>query len=231
MLPTLFHFEHWTLHSYGVAIVVGAALGTLWAWRWRPAGLFGATDFLNICLLATLGASVAARLAGPGLSSLGVPLVVIPLLVVYCRLRRLDWRTVLDHLTPFGLFGATFQRVFGCFLAGCCAGRPTDLGWGVSFPGSPDAVHPTQLYLGAGLFAAFLLLVRWRLPVAGQKACLAVGLYGLVTALVTPLRAGLGDPWLLGFTAYGWFHAALMLLTLVAMVGLGRLAVPARITP
>lgn len=41
----------------------------------------------------------------------------------------------------------------GCFLNGCCAGRETDLPWGVVFPARTEgmaaiarAVHPTQLY-------------------------------------------------------------------------------------
>ncbi|MGH7461926.1 MAG: prolipoprotein diacylglyceryl transferase family protein, partial [Longimicrobiales bacterium] len=38
----------------------------------------------------------------------------------------------------------------GCFLAGCCAGAPTDLPWGVHYQGSAEAVHPTQLYEAAG---------------------------------------------------------------------------------
>lgn len=50
----------------------------------------------------------------------------------------------------------------GCFLGGCCFGRPTNLPWGVTFPaGSPAAlrfglgvaVHPTQLYEAGYLIA------------------------------------------------------------------------------
>ena len=46
-----------------------------------------------------------------------------------------------------------FGRV-GCFLNGCCYGRPTTLPWGVKFPPGSFAslefgdtpVHPSQLY-------------------------------------------------------------------------------------
>lgn len=43
----------------------------------------------------------------------------------------------------------------GCFLRGCCYGRPTSLPWGVDF-GDGIARHPAQLYESA--FAAILLV-------------------------------------------------------------------------
>ncbi len=53
----------------------------------------------------------------------------------------------------------------GCFLNGCCGGKPTGLPWAVTFPGTAAGVHPTQLYealLDLALFA-FLLLVGTRM--------------------------------------------------------------------
>ena len=55
-----------------------------------------------------------------------------------------------------------FGRV-GCFLNGCCYGKPTTLPWGVVFPTAAPLVarHPTQLYelvLDLGLFA----FLRWK---------------------------------------------------------------------
>jgi len=53
--------------------------------------------------------------------------------------------------------GLAFGRV-GCFLNGCCYGKPTTLPWGITFPTVAPLVarHPTQLYelvLDLGLFA------------------------------------------------------------------------------
>ena len=50
-----------------------------------------------------------------------------------------------------------FGRI-GCFFAGCCYGRATDSFLGVKFPRLPEAVHPTQLYEAAFLFALFGVL-------------------------------------------------------------------------
>ena len=71
---------------------------------------------------------------------------------------------VADALTPSLALGLMFGRL-GCFLNGCCYGRPTTLPWGVRFPHDSFAylefgdtpVHPSQLYnagLGLLLFAA-----------------------------------------------------------------------------
>jgi phosphatidylglycerol:prolipoprotein diacylglycerol transferase len=75
---------------------------------------------------------------------------------------------VADALTPSLALGTAFGRV-GCFLNGCCYGRPTKLPWGVVFP--PDSfaglefgstpVHPSQLY--AALAGLVLFLVTWAL--------------------------------------------------------------------
>jgi phosphatidylglycerol:prolipoprotein diacylglycerol transferase len=66
--------------------------------------------------------------------------------------------------------GLVFARV-GCFLAGCCYGRPTALPWGVTFT-DPDSlgplhvcIHPTQIYEAAGGLLLFCFLLR----LAGRK--------------------------------------------------------------
>jgi phosphatidylglycerol:prolipoprotein diacylglycerol transferase len=68
------------------------------------------------------------------------------------------WRLA-DVLSPSVPVGYFFGR-FGCLMNGCCYGRPTNLPWGIHFPGPsgpgsdwpnghpswPNAVHPTQIY-------------------------------------------------------------------------------------
>lgn len=64
---------------------------------------------------------------------------------------------IADALTIPGAVAFSIARI-GCFLNGCCAGKNTDLPWGVRYPSSAEsvlpsmitvntyAVHPTQLY-------------------------------------------------------------------------------------
>ena len=60
-----------------------------------------------------------------------------------------SWRAGMDALALGLPLGLSIGRI-GCFSAGCCFGRPSDLPWAVSFPLSRFGVvlplHPTQLY-------------------------------------------------------------------------------------
>ena len=78
-------------------------------------------------------------------------LVVFLFAAVITRTRLLK---ILDSVTIPGAAAFSVARV-GCFLTGCCAGKETDLPWGVVFPNADSvsasltnvhAVHPTQLY-------------------------------------------------------------------------------------
>ncbi|MDY7091457.1 MAG: prolipoprotein diacylglyceryl transferase [Acidobacteriota bacterium] len=225
MKPILLHLAEVPVYSYGLAMILGAFLGGAMAWRMRPQGLFELSQYLNLCLLTTLGASVGARWlgatafggsSGAGLSSLGVPLLVVPAIFIYCRWSGLDYRRVFDYLMPFAVLGAAFQRTFGCFLAGCCGGKATGLPWGVRFPGMAATVHPTQLYLGIGLFLTFFVFVGWVSARPGRKALTVLACYAVVCLLVAPLRIGLGEPFWLELTPYAWVHGLIALLSLLA---------------
>ena len=80
--------------------------------------------------------------------------------------------TVCDTFAPGIAFGHVVGRL-GCFMAGCCYGKPTDVSWAVVFTnplaaaqaGTPLGIplHPTQLYeAGAELLILVLLLATER---------------------------------------------------------------------
>lgn len=48
---------------------------------------------------------------------------------------------------------------WGCFFSGCCRGVATHLGCGVIFPGSFEAVYPSQLFESAAALVIGLILV------------------------------------------------------------------------
>ena len=53
-----------------------------------------------------------------------------------------------------------FGRI-GCFLAGCCYGKPTDSFLGLDFPGLGH-IHPTQLYEAVLLLGIFLACFKFK---------------------------------------------------------------------
>ncbi len=116
--------------------------------------------------------------------------IVLSIFAVWWLARRRGVRflDIADVFAPGVMLGIGITRI-GCFLAGCCYGRPCSSGIGVHFPpGSPAwtqygpvAVHPAQLYGSAAGFAVFgllLLLERWR-PARGATFGRFLVLYGI----------------------------------------------------
>jgi len=77
-------------------------------------------------------ASVFAIWQG-GLELLGGVVAAIIVVVLYVRYHKLPVRRYLDILVIGLMLALAFGRI-GCFLNGCCFGRPTDLPWAVRFP-------------------------------------------------------------------------------------------------
>ena len=87
--------------------------------------------------------------------------------VLYARSRGLDLWDVADTLA-FAFLPAIAVARLGCFLNGCCYGKPTTAPWGLVAGGAPNTVnfdvpsHPTQLYEAAAALFLFALLLRMR---------------------------------------------------------------------
>jgi phosphatidylglycerol:prolipoprotein diacylglycerol transferase len=125
------------------------------------------------------------------------------------------WKTA-DAFAPGLALGQAFGRQ-GCFSAGCCWGKPTDLPWGVHFTplgheytGVPvvyadglDAhLHPTQLYESFLMLAVFGLLyyLHRHKKFDGQILILYGILYSIIRFSIEFLRDDpRGD--LFGFTS------------------------------
>jgi phosphatidylglycerol---prolipoprotein diacylglyceryl transferase len=137
-----------------------------------------------------------------GMSLHGGFLGVMVGLWYFCRKNGLNLLRVCDYVavtTPFGLF---FGRLAN-FVNGELWGRPTDLPWGIVFPGAgPEPRHPSQLYEAGieGIFMFFVLWIMfWKTDARYQPGKLVgTGLiiYGLGRTLVELVRqpdAGMED--------------------------------------
>ncbi len=84
---------------------------------------------------------------------------------ISARIMRLSMGAIADTLAPMLGFGYAITKM-GCFLNGCCHGRPTEAGWGICFPVTPGNTndltplsHPAQLYdLSMNLVVGCILL-------------------------------------------------------------------------
>jgi len=177
-----------TLHTYGVILAVAFVAG-LWmaSQQARKAGLDPAriTDMAVYVLIAGLvGAKlllvavewsyftrhpreIFSILQSGGVFYGGL-LGALPVAWWYARRHSLPgWQTA-DVLAPSVALGQSIGRL-GCFAAGCCFGKPTDVPWAVVFRdvyatrqvGTPidTPLHPSQLYESLATILIFTVLI------------------------------------------------------------------------
>lgn len=143
-----------------------------------------------------------------------------------CRRRRLRFLDIADILSPGLALGIGLTRI-GCYLAGCCFGKPTTCALGVHFPADApatrawgaSAVHPTQLYASVAGFAIFgLLLWAERLP-CGRGATFGrfLMLYGGARIAEDFFRTYEPGQMLAGLSNNQWLSLALVAVGLVVL--------------
>jgi len=104
----------------------------------------------------------------------------------FARRRRLPVLRVLDQVIPFIVLGHGIGRM-GCFLHGCCYGKPTTAWWGVAFPQQPEIERiPIQLVEATALFTLYFVLrvLQERSPVLSRPG----RLFGIYLLLYAPMR-------------------------------------------
>jgi phosphatidylglycerol:prolipoprotein diacylglycerol transferase len=166
MHPELFKipFVNWPLNTFGLMLVIGfleavsaikylsrditpnpqfVTNGALYA---LIAGVVGARTFYVIHHFDKLDGTLLSYFAiwRGGLELYGAVILVVPVVFLYLRYHKLPIRKYLDII----FIGLTLVIVFGrigCFMRGCCFGKPTDLPWAVRFPYGSD-VYYNQIY-------------------------------------------------------------------------------------
>lgn len=230
----------WPVRGYGVMILLGFLLGVWLAQRRSRQIGVEPEHCLDVGLWGVLGGVVGARafhvlqhwetysplgengfaaLLGifkvweGGLVFFGAFAMALLVTVIYCRAHKIPLLPFLDLAAPSLIAGQALGRI-GCFLNGCCFGRPCAYPWSVEFPpGSPgyavqwtwapgdagssagpyrlSGLHPTQLYAfwGAALTAGFLYSYGPRRRFDGQIFGLMLLLAGVTRFWEEVLRA------------------------------------------
>ena len=218
MHPEIAHWGFFHLRSYGLMLAIAFLAGTWLALR-EARRLHLDEDRLVTVILAALvcgvlGArmlyvlehiaefkrewgSVLALWQG-GLTLYGGVVAGTVGGLLAARQQRVPQWVAADALAPSLALGTVFGRV-GCFLNGCCYGRPTTLPWGVQFP--PDSfaglefgnakLHPSQLYFALSGLALFGLMwsLRRTIRTPGALFWLFITLFALVRIPLDLTRA------------------------------------------
>jgi phosphatidylglycerol---prolipoprotein diacylglyceryl transferase len=121
-----------------------------------------------------------------GLVFYGGFIVTVIAMIIYCKKKKMDFWKISDILAPGLALGHVFGRI-GCFLNGCCYGKPNS--WGITysakfFPGCKypgHALHPVQLYEAAtNLLLAVVLCFFLKKVKRGQVLAIYIFLYGII---------------------------------------------------
>lgn len=204
MYPILFEAGSFTAYSYGFMIAIGIVAGmTYLVIKGRKeVGLTldqANALFLYIFFAAIVGGKLflffedpagyiqdpGALLTGRGFVFYGSFLLAIPTMWWFFKKHALHPYRMLDVMAITTCLVHIFGRI-GCFLAGCCYGKPTGWSWGVTFTDPAcfaDPLHtplvPTQL-LEAGYILVVMLVLfaaRRRRRFYGQLFLMYLVLY------------------------------------------------------
>ena len=255
MHPILFEIGGWPVYSYGVllaaAYLIGLQLGVV---RARRAGVDPAR-IMDLGIYLIIAALVGAKLMlvavdfdyfrqNPGeLLSLvraggvfyGGLIAAVTVGLWLVRKYKLPVWSTADLMAPGIALGHVVGR-FGCLMAGCCYGRPTDVPWALTFTdpaaaanvGTPLGIplHPTQMYdAGAELIILGLLLFTERKGrrFAGRTFWAYLLLYGISRFVIEFYRGDINRGTIGGALSTSQFVSALLVpLSLAMLVYLRR---------
>lgn len=217
MHPVLFHVSYLgierAIYSYGVMVLLGmiAALATACARAPRQGiARFDMFAFGALCIAGGLGGAWLLYLLVHWRALLAAPLDFFHSASIgmvfyggfigaagaglwYARRYALPLAVLADLTAPSLALGHALGRV-GCFLGGCCFGRPTQTSLGVTFLDEQTAagavcrragpLHPVQLYESAGLLGITLLLFLAERPLTRRAQGLVFTAYLLLYAML-----------------------------------------------
>lgn len=215
----LFGYDSLPIHSYGVMMALGFLAGSWYVSRQAkrqgedPARALDLVFYILIAaivgsrILYLLVAERARLFQDPlylfkiwegGLVFYGGLIAALIVSIWFFRKHRLPAWKYCDFFAPAIALGHAIGRQ-GCFLAGCCHGRPllTKAWYTITFPYDPNSLapagiplYPTQLIESAAEFLIFLGLA-WglkRKKFDGQIVCLYLMAYALARFLIEFLR-------------------------------------------
>lgn len=183
MYPILFELFGFKIYAYGLCIGIGIVLGVAYTTYASKKLLQLNSDLINnltiyLVVAAVVGGKVflvleepatyfqhpKKLLSGSGFVFYGSLIFCIGVLYFFIKKHKIKPLIFFDIMAITTCIVHACGRV-GCFMAGCCYGKPTDgfLGVVYAHPKSTAplncSLHPTQLYEAACLFVLMLILV------------------------------------------------------------------------
>lgn len=213
MRPVLFEVLGIKVYGYGTMIAIGI-LAALLLLNYRVKNKsYNEDDIFNMSIIAIISGVIGGKLlyiiteiksvlSDPSvLKDIGNGFVIYGAIIggalavyLFCKKKRWKVLKMFDIAIPSIPLAQGFGRI-GCFLAGCCYGKPTKLPIGVEFTNSPFVSagvvrHPTQIYSAIFdfLLAIFLLWYDRKERKDGRVFSAYVIIYGIGRIIVEFFR-------------------------------------------
>jgi phosphatidylglycerol:prolipoprotein diacylglycerol transferase len=261
MHPILFEIAGFPVYTYGVLLAAAYLLGLQFAVSRAKARGVDPNRVMDLGIWIIISALVGAKLllllvewdtysrnpaelmtlVRSGGVFYGGLILAVAVSFWYMWRHRMPLWLVSDAFAPGIALGHVIGR-FGCFFAGCCFGKPTDVPWAITFHseyaaqnvGTPLNIplHPTQLYeAGAELLILVLLLLTERRgrPYPGRTFWGYMLAYGISRFIIEFYRGDVRGT--IGMFSTSQFVSLLIVpLSLVMLVVLARRESPAPTT-
>ena len=184
MYPILIEFGFFKIFTYGLLVATGFLVAILLASSRAEKEGLDSQKVLDLCFYVMVSALLGARLLyviveyryfldSPleifkfwkgGLVFYGGLILGVLISLWYLKRNQMPmWKTA-DLLAPSIALGQSIGR-WGCFFAGCCYGKKTDVAWGITFTDPRSlapleiSLHPTQVYLSLNAVFIFIFLM------------------------------------------------------------------------
>ena len=184
MYPILIEFGFFKIFTYGLLVATSFLVAILLASSRAEKEGLDSQKVLDLCFYVMVSALLGARLLyviveyryfldSPleifkfwkgGLVFYGGLILGVLISLWYLKRNQMPmWKTA-DLLAPSIALGQLIGR-WGCFFAGCCYGKKTDVAWGITFTDPRSlapleiSLHPTQVYLSLNAVFIFIFLM------------------------------------------------------------------------
>lgn len=203
MKVDLFSIGSVTVHTYGLMIAIGVILCVILGYQRAKRLNLQAEPVVDLAILCVVMGFLGAKcffvilcgrqfltdplsvIGSSGFVVYGGIIFGVISALLYCRIKKLDFFAYFDLLAPSVALAQAFGRL-GCFFAGCCYGKETDLPIGIVFPEGSFApagvpLLPTQLFSSGGdfLICLILVLLHKKKKNTGDIGALYLMLYGI----------------------------------------------------
>jgi len=172
-----------SIQSYGLFVVIGLAI-SIWLFLKDPKQkqIISYDNFSKVIVVTIFSAIAGGRILyliedygsiasfwdifklwEGGLSSIGSILAILIVIPIYLRRLDVPFMPFLDLAAIYAPLLEASARI-GCFFAGCCYGKPTNLPWAVVYTDPATvaplhtAIHPTQIYSSLVALLIFFLM-------------------------------------------------------------------------